>query len=195
MSAGGKIGHGHPQFITEPSNDGPHTVPLSATAGTGEDPTGQCPVGVGTGAARCHRAAMSRAWGWSTPASRKTVRTLRVTTTPAHHPRAASCTTSKTSTHGGKTAGWLPRLRWIYSPHLRGCCPRSRCCCLGPDRRHPRPDRRRASSVAIGVAGVVAHPARARRRGRERRSHNRDPSGRPHTHPPRICWGQCGDGG
>ena len=50
-----------------------------------------------------------------------------------------------------------------------------------------------ASSVAIGVARRGGPPIRAG--SRAERSRNRDPSGRPHTHPPRIRWGQCGDGG
>ena len=102
-------------------------------------------------------------------------------------------TTHHTSTQDGKTAGWLPQLRWIYSPHLRGSRPQSPVAAawnrtagqeLIASRRQPRSAWR----------GVVAHPSScALGRGRPE-SQNGYPGGHSLPRPPLIRWGQGGDG-
>ena len=63
-----------------------------------------------------------------------------------------------TSVQGGKTAGWVPELRRIGAPDLRGSCPQSPVTPSGSRIAATQDLIAVTPSAAIGVAGVVAHP-------------------------------------
>src|SRR6187402_2739953 len=64
-------------------------------------------------------------------------------------------TTHHTSTQDGKTAGWLPQLRRIGAPHLRGSCPQS---LVAAAWRRIAATHDLIAVTPAAETGVVAHP-------------------------------------